>query len=547
MKWIKKQPVIEYSPDDDIITKLAKINGIKMDKLDDFMNPKANSLHSPYLLKNIELARNMILEAIESEKQISIFGDPDCDGSTALAIMYNNLKQFTNNVCYFHGQRGLGHGIKTSMNLIPKDTDLLIIVDSSTSDVEECKKIREMGINIIILDHHPSEAENPYAIIVNPQLDDYPNKNASGAVICWKMCQVIDDTLGTNYSEYLIDLAGIGCHADSMSMLEPENRYIVSEGLNRLNNLGLKAILDIKKRDMKELSTADISFAIAPMINGACRMDKMEVVTELLTCDDHKQCAKLAKEVNELNEQRKIIQAELMNKFESQINLNENFIVIIDYKNEVSKGFSGLLAGEFANKYQKHVLVLSYDELEPEKFRGSYRAFDNFKLKSFFNELSEVFYTGGHEGAGGIGIPVELINDFKDKTNTALQTIYTNKDQTIKYELDLIVDEITESLIKDIKKFCRICGKDFKDAKFMVKGLFILEKSLLGKKKDTMKISCDGLDAMKFKIDEPFYDSFPIFSEMKAVGTLNINKWYNRQTKRKVVSNQLLIDDYKII
>ena len=238
--------------------KLIEHHNIPSHLVDDYLNPSPKHLIIDKML-NMDQAVTVVFKAIKNKQSISIFSDVDCDGVTATAIMYNYLSNFTKNLSYFYSQRSEGHGINKVEN-VPK-TDILIIVDSSTNDVQKCKEISENGTTVIILDHHQVEEYNPYAILVNPQQNgcSYPNKNISGAGIALKFCIAFDSVTNTKYSQKLFDLAAVGILADVMDMSELENRYIVSKGLNAIYNEGIKEI--IKHKKLKDINSTSITLA----------------------------------------------------------------------------------------------------------------------------------------------------------------------------------------------------------------------------------------------------------------------------------------------
>lgn len=541
--WKQREYKKKYNKHDDIITKLSKIHGI--DDIDEFLYPSQKSLHDPYELQNIDVARNMILNAIASNQRISLFWDVDLDGACSGAILYNFLINFTSNVELFSNSRVVhGHGIQHATSRIPEGTELLIIVDSSTSDTDACKEISERGIDIVILDHHEPERDNPYATIVNCQLDDSKNKQLSGAGHCYKMIQVLDDTLGTSFAEYFIDLAGIGIQGDACSMIEKENRYIVSEAIKEIRNIGVKALLSVNKKDIIDLRSSDISFTIAPAINGALRMDRADLAIGLLTCKDIDEAIPLAKEITKLNEQRKKQQAYFTNKFMQEVNEDDNVIIIID--DEVNKGFSGVVAGELVGKLHRPVMVLKPSGKSGNVYSGSYRSPDGLELKTHLEEFKDLLtFIGGHPKAGGLGIPSWKFDEFKEKLNDSLKHVTFQKE--IVYDLELDADDISQRMIRDIMKFTRINGTDIPEARFKVTNLFVGDVKILGKSKNTVKIITDQLELLKFRTDESFLDSVPTLVDVEAVGSVQINEYYNYKNRTMTTTNQLFLDDINVL
>src|SRR5690606_32187008 len=262
MKWLQRKPKIVPSPTDSILEKIAKIRGIK--DVNRFLNPTKDEMFDPYLIKNIVEASEKILQYVKDGKRILLSYDADADGLTSTSIMYRYLKNYTDNIDYIYNERNHGHGIheQTRLDFIYEDdvdengeiineekkyryemnkrnlekisqADLLIIIDSSSNDVEACKKlIDDFGIEIIIIDHHAIEVENPHVLLVNPQQegDEYPNKFLSGAGVVFKVLQVMEDILGDEGKVDpfdFMDLVAVGMYADVMRVDVYENRFMI--------------------------------------------------------------------------------------------------------------------------------------------------------------------------------------------------------------------------------------------------------------------------------------------------------------------------------
>jgi single-stranded-DNA-specific exonuclease len=507
------------------------------------MNPTKDDVHDPYLLNNIDKVSQSIALAVAENKKISIFLDIDTDGITGGAILYKYLKNFTDNVCYFHAQRSMGHGLENAVNIIPESTDVLLIIDSSTDSWQACKEVSERGIEILIVDHHPSKKNNTYATIVNPHLDDYPNKDISGAGLAWKLCKVLDDIFNTYLADEYIDIAGIGMLGDMMDMSVLENRYIVSEAINNIKNPGLIALFKKKGKNPLYVNASDIVYTVTPMLNATARQDKIELGVRLIVTDDEDEIREIVKAIDACNEERKVEQSQFFKKFSSKVNPNDNIIIVLD--NQIGKGYSGLVANQLAQHYKKPALILINDG---KVYQGSYRSYGDFELGKYFETLPQVTNVGGHQNAGGIQVPLDKIKEFVIAANKGLEGV--KFEQVIEYDLEIDAKDINEELIAKVKNFFKVTGRNFSEAKFLVNNLFVVNKDMLGKEvKETVKIECEGLDLLKFKTNEEFYESIPIFGEVKAIGTLNTNVFWKmgKNGKRQMVkTNQLLIEDLQV-
>jgi single-stranded-DNA-specific exonuclease len=555
-KWKQKKPKLSYSDNASIIEKLAAINGIK--EIGRFINPTRDELHDPYLFKNIEEAANRIIKAVKTGENIAIHADIDADGVCSAAVMYRFLKKFTDNVTYFHAQRSRGHGIHQSISDIPDGTDLLIILDSSSNEEESCKKIFERGIDIVILDHHEIENKNEYCILVNPQQEgcQYPNKQASGVLVTFKVCQVIEDTLGGNYTDDLIDLVGLGLYSDQMSMLEYENRFILKHTLENINNKGIKAILKLLNKDISKLNANDFGYSVMPFVNAATRLDKIEYVLDLLISDEEDLIEQRVKEIRKLNEQRRQKQKEAIESIKEYINENDKCIVLVEP--ELGKGFNGLVAGDIANAYQRPTIVLGNALKEKDEYHGSFRSVGFFKFLDFVRELPHVIFAGGHQGAGGLGIKKSDLENFKAELNARLRDV--DFENVIRFDLNISPHEITESFIKEVNVFNKVTGKNFSEAKFLIEDMYVLNKKIIGSG-DTLKLElCPAsmtwfddienieptLVGMKFKADQEAIDSVKAGDTIDLVGSLNVNEFTKWRPVREVIKTlQVFIEDFR--
>ncbi|GAV11468.1 putative single-stranded DNA specific exonuclease [Paenibacillus sp. NAIST15-1] len=446
---------------------------------------------------------------------------------------------------------------------IPEGTSLLIIVDSSSNEVQTCKEISERGIDIIIIDHHIISDENPYCILINDKHRDcqYPNKDTSGALLAWKVCQVIDDMLGVNYSNDLIDLAGLGLHGDQMSMIQMENRALVNESLNNIKNNGLKAILKIAKKDIDKLNASDFAFTITPFINAATRLDKIELAFEMLIAETEKEALSLAKKLHSLNSQRKLTQKEAIERIIPTLDLSNQCLVVVD--SSLGKNMNGLVASDLANRYQRPVVVLGKAKDNDDEYHGSFRSIGFFKFLDFVENIPEVLFSGGHQAAGGVGIKICDLEKFQKSLNNGLKN--ETFEQVVYYDLELDVENIDENLIAAVEEFSRLSGNQFKEPKFLIKGLYSLKKEPIGENKDTLRVSgcpesstwfvndedIEGIKpsilAMKFRTSNEFIDDFPEKRAVDIVGSLNLNEWVRYKPRYQVVRTmQIFIEDYKI-
>lgn len=524
-----------------------------------FLSPVKNVLHSPYLLANINALTNTIIEeCVRKQKKTYIFADVDPDGISSTAIMHNYLKPLNKNVKYFHSQRSDGHGISLALDLVPNDCEVLIIVDSSSNDVEACKALQERGVQVVIIDHHEVERENPYCILVNPKQPDcnYPNTQASGSMLCWKVCQVLDDKLQQARSKELIDLAGLGLYSDMQDMSVLENRYVVNQMFGNIRNLGYKALLKALDKDKVKLSTTVIGFDITPCINAATRLDSIEVPLELFTTTDPNRAEELANRLKENNIERKKRQKEIVNKLKEQIDTyvsDDNKCLFIN-DSTIGKGYNGLIANDLARHYKRPVFVLGETG---DSVGGSYRSYAGINMLELLRGVAVLDNVGGHEFAGGMSVNKLNYDEAIYGINSLLRKYKV--DDAIYYDLEVDAEHINEKNIKQYEDIFNISGTGFTKSNLLIKNLIIKDIKVLGDG-DTFKIGCvsefehlmgenhPNIYCMKFKANEDFGNQFEIGDKIEVIGTLNLNTWARYKPRYEVVkTKQIMIEDLRVV
>ncbi len=561
MQWKERYRKKKLNKRDSIEEKLAKIRGIE--DIDRFLHPQEDELLDPYLLKNIELASNRIILAIAQKQRIVISMDCDTDGITAGVTMYRYLKNYTDEVDYIYGERNDGHGIteqietnlnldyeenikrlensKNNINKI-KECDLLIIVDSSSNDTKTCEKIKSLGKDIIILDHHEIERENPHVIMVNPQQRgcEYPNKFISGAGVVFKTVQVMEDTLGQVDPFNYIDLVAVGMYADMMNMSVLENRYIVMCGLRNMKNVGLVRILKGGKVDLFKVDCSAIGFTIAPLINAVSRMENIKLAIDILLTDDDNVAKKLRLQMSKMNDLRKERQKEIVEQYSKNIDSTKKALIVLDEQS--SKGFNGLVAQQLTEKFRRPAIV---GRLHNGVLSGSFRSYNGFKFKTFLQGFDGEIEALGHEYAGGIVIPEKELDNLQKYIQLHLPEL-EEKEQYVTYDIEIDAKEIDE-YIKVIERFNLVYGNGYPKIIVRVSGISVMDVETLGATRETRKIKTfDGLELIKFRVNENYASELECFDDIDAVGELCMNEFYNFKTKKKTCTPQIKVDDYKL-
>lgn len=562
MKWIKRTHNNIIEDNDDLLEVIAKTRDIE--DIERFLSPTKDEMFDPYLIKNIEEASNRIIKAIQANERIVVSYDPDADGLTSATVMIRYLKNYTDNVDYIYCERSDGHGIAEQLKLKGlneerdadriarskeniekvKNCDLLLLIDSSSNDAETCEAIvNSFGCDIVILDHHQIEKENPHVLLVNPQQegDEYPNKHLSGAGVVFKVLQVMEDTLGQVDVFQYMDLVAVGMYADVMPVNVLENRFMIMYGLRNIKNVGLLRILKGAKVDTFKINSNAIGFTIAPLINGVARMNQIHLAIDILLTDDDNEAKKLRLKMSKLNEERKEIQKQIVDNYSKKVDSSQKILIVVDEQS--SKGFNGLVAQQLSDTYRRPVIV---GRLYNGVVSGSFRSYSGFDLKGFLNDSGLVDESIGHNQAGGFSVKEENLEALKEYIENNMPTL-EEREPFVLYDVEISVDQVPEH-IKTIEKFNLLTGNGFPQIVVKVSNVTIEDVSVIGKTANTVKIKTfDNLELIKFRVDEKYASELGVFDSVDVVGVLSVNEFYHFGLKEKIITNQVIVSDYSVI
>ena len=444
--------------EEDIFEKIVELRGI--DDPDSYFNPTENELLPLSLLKRIDEAATCLINAIKNNKKIAVFFDTDLDGITSGTIMTRYLKNFSVEPFTYIDQ-GKQHGLIGQDIDVFSDSDLIIIVDSLDKNVSQYKKLYDIGKDIIILDHHAIPVEEPYdkfVILVSSQRE-YGNPQLSGAGVVWKFCKYLDQKMRVDYADQFLDLAACGLVADMMDMSVMENRYIVSTGLNKINNPAIKKIVG-----SFEFNSTAIAFSIAPIVNAANRMGKNEVAMKAFLEDENKSVLAYIRELKKCKEAQNQEVDRIMPDVLEQCEKQKANKMIVSYINS-PYGVSGLLGNKLLERYQKPVLVLKDNG---NLYSGSMRAAGVDDFRAICND-SGFAKADGHELASGISIKKSNMSDFIDYIERTMPAL--KFDSTVQTDICLDVSDISRNLVNIIKKIDKVSGTGFKPVKILLTGI----------------------------------------------------------------------------
>lgn len=377
-------------------------------------------LSDPFSIKDMKKAVDTIKESIGNGEPICIYGDYDCDGISATAILFGYLKSAGAKVRYHINERKYGFGLNKSIveSLCRSGIKLIITVDNGISAVEEVGIANSLGTKVVITDHHmPTDILPDAAAVVDPHREDCPStfKDLCGCAVALKLIAAMEGGDYRNTMEKYSEIAAIATIADVMPLVG-ENRLIVKTGLSYLSetkNLGLKSLIDVS--GVKTIDSTAVAFSIVPRINAAGRMADAECAAELLDTSSIDLAEKLAEQLDGLNMERKSVEEKILGEIKELIGKNPGMLykkVLVVYGEGWHHGVIGIAASKLAEHFGKPVFLISDDG---EEARGSARNMGDFSVVDALRACSELLTKyGGHVGAGGFSLKKENLMAFDD-------------------------------------------------------------------------------------------------------------------------------------
>ena len=552
-----------------------------------FMYPSSSCELDPGMLKNIDAAADMLLEHLRKNHKILFIVDADCDGFTSSSILWLYIKHtFPEVELEFTVHEHKQHGLDDKVDWITDEArwDLVIVPDAGSYDVEEHRALGELGMDVLVLDHHeqlydeqgnPVISDLPTAVIVNNQLSpNYSNKSLCGAGVVYKFCEVLDKKLGISLAHNYIDLAALGEIADVMDRTNIETNYIMMEGLKNIHNEGFRTLIEAQAYSLKEKAVApypgltpiDIAFYIAPLINAITRVGTIQEKETMFYCfiepnkamQSTKRGAKpgdieyAAEQTARVGKNAKSRQDRLKEQalgiidFKIQKDaLDDNNIILVelDGSDNIPQELTGLIAMNVVSKYHKPVMIGRRNNRN--EIQGSIRSDGNFaglpSFKKFLEESGLVTYTAGHDNAAGWGLRGEKLDALIEYANKKLKA----EDFENCYLVDYILDgsDYIGGLLGAIAH-PEYFGNHIDEPTVVIQNIPLMNVMTMGTNKDSVKISYNGIDYVKFK-DTKFIEEISANRQKRLTvyGRANLNEWMGKKSVQVFITDYELVED----
>ncbi|WP_077603146.1 single-stranded-DNA-specific exonuclease RecJ [Oceanobacillus sojae] len=508
-----------------------------------FMQPDLNNLIDPFLLSGMTKAVNRIKEAAENKEKIVVYGDYDADGVSSTVVLLHALKKIGADCEYYIPNRfteGYGPNEAAFRQLHQAGFGLIITVDTGIASIHEAEVAKELGIDLIITDHHEPQAEIPDCYtIIHPKLsEDYSFKELAGVGVSLKLTQALIGELPRE----VLPFAAIGTIADLVPLVS-ENRILAAFGLKELQKtkyVGLKALKQVCQLD-EIITEEDIGFRIGPRLNAVGRLGDADLAVDLLLEEDHEIALEMANELNHINEQRKKIVQDIVDEAMEMVQTDKRIIIVA--KEGWNEGVLGIVASKLVQKYDRPAIVLA---IKPKQgiVKGSARSIPAFDLFEGCMTVRDLFtHFGGHAQAAGMTLPIENLDSLETALNDLLFQNLSEDDfkQELYINAILGIEDINVSLIEEIAKlspFGMGNPKPLYEIREVPK-----EVRQIGSRKNHLKMqfaSANGpLDMVGFGFGE-LKDAISPHTKISIAGELSVNEWNGRRNA------QLMIEDLRI-
>lgn len=541
---------------DPVTARVIRNRGIEgRENIERYLYGDLDSLYSPWLLKDMRPAVDILKRKLKEGQKIRIVGDYDIDGVCSTYILYQALKRLGGNVDYAIPDRIKdGYGINESMIRATAEDGIntILTCDNGISAFSQIQTAKEFGMTVIVTDHHevPADGEReilpPADAVIDPKQRScsYPFPEICGAVVAYKLVQALYEESGVSREEWLelLEFAAIATVGDVMK-LQDENRMIVKYGLKKLGhtkNLGLKKLAEKTNLDLNSITAYHIGFVIGPCLNAGGRLQTAKLALSMLLAKDEETAEELAQELKDLNDMRKDMTehwtAEAKVLADTQY---RNDKVLVIFLPDCHESLAGIIAGRLREYCQKPAIVLTRSE---EAVKGSGRSIESYHM---FQKLSEVkdqmLKFGGHPMAAGLSLLEENIDEFRRELNE--RSGLTEEDFKAKLWIDvpMPIDYINERLVEELK-ILEPFGQGNEKPLFAQKQVRIRSCRVIGKNKNVVKLVLEGGSGMP--MDGILFTDGIAFEEERAGRTVmdiiyypEINEYNGNRNLQVVIRN----------
>ena len=577
-----------------IVEQVLTNRGIPYEEINHYLSTTDKDINSyeSFGMDKLEAAATALISCVKNNQDALVVVDCDCDGYTSSAVLINYLHDLFPNWVEtnldFVMHEGKQHGLSDHIeNITNVNYQLILVPDAGSNDAEECRILKEeYKMDVVVLDHHLCDIDNPYAIVINNQLSNYPNKELSGVGVVWQFCRYLDNLLGVDFANNYLDLVALGLDGDMMSLTSIETKHLIRKGLTQEKNPFITYMHERNHFSIgDELTPINVAFYIVPYVNAITRSGTIEekelIFNSMLrykafqevpsTKRGHKagdtekiveQAVRVASNVKARQTKAQDAGMELLNNMIEEYNMLDHQVLVFLLKpGQVDKNIAGLVANKLMAKYQKPVCVLTKQKeqevdaetgkvlRETSSYHGSARGCDKTGItdfKSICDNTGVTLYTAGHPGAFGVGVEAKDIEVFIERIDEQLKDAPNEPIYFVDYIYNF--NNLNPQDVLDIAYMSHLWGMHMDESLVAIEGLKVSAEmvTIYSKKSLAIKIELPlGINLMMFNASE--YDCELLqtnnsgFIEINCVCKCNANEWNG------MVTPQFFCEEYEVV
>lgn len=559
---------------------------------DRLLNLTKEEVHDGMLLRNMNEGLELLHKHIKNDSDIHIIVDSDSDGLCSASMVYLYIKDINPNVQITYSlPQGKEHGIVLS-ELTKYKYNLLIVPDAGSNDLVECASLKEQNIDILILDHHSIEKNNPYATVINCMDGQYPNPTLAGAGVTYKFCKEYDKKYKNKHADKYLDLLALGCIGDMVDLRNFETRYLVLKGIENfgLYNEFLQEIVEKQAYSLQgKVTIKGVGWYVSPLFNAVIRMgkqeDKINIFRALIGEQEYIEYQPRRKSKNdpkpevEMHSLQKTMArmcgnikgsqdravkkgVDLLNDKIKSENADSDKILMVDVTEELDSNFTGLVANKLAGTYRRPTILLRKKTGDNNLYGGSCRNYNLFPIinfKNFLDELGTFNYVAGHGNAFGFEIKEENIPITRQKANKALEKVKIEDMYKVDYEIP--IGRLKNKHVEQVGRWQELWGNQLDEPLFAITDIYISTDKikLIGSKKNLIKFEANNITFVKKYANEEIYNSMILKKSkglskkrvervrLNIVGKFVVNVWEDKEYPQIEIVDFNVVEDNEIL
>lgn len=528
------------NPDPIVLEILKKRNITGEDEINEFLSPSPKRTYDPFLMHDMEEGVETLIRYAEEGKKICVFGDYDADGITSTAMMIQTLRRITENVFFYIPSRfdeGYGLNREAIDKIHDEGTELIITVDCGSVSFDEVSYAQELGIEVIVTDHHMVSDKEHNCCHINPNQDscDYPFSGLSGCGVAFKICCGLIQRAGIekDAKKDILDLCAIGTIGDVVPLVD-ENRTLVKYGLKAIRDgrrKSLSSLMEALGIERNKADEGDMAYGIIPHLNAAGRMGDADIAVRFLLCEDESEINGYVQEIIRRNSERKILQNRTFDRCLGIIDKQEtdhDRCIVVRY-DDAHEGIIGIVAGKIKDRFNKPAIILSKTA---DGLKGTGRSVPGINLHELLKKSESLFSKfGGHAGACGFTLDEDNFEEFCKSIKNYSEE-YEAEEIKEDEEADCIINisDISTRFIRDINLLSPF-GKDNEMPVFEIRDVKLLNLAYMGSSGDHARFVLEnGNDRIKcvlFNKAQEYRDILKDGMTVTVDGTVKLSEWKN--------------------